>query len=551
MQNTPVLNNGFFLRDTSYKVGSHVDSYHLMNLIKQEKPTDLGVIDIWSMTQKVEMPLYQMSSFKGKNVVGVDDPQGRFTWKVPVAQDIPYVVEDIEESDKPGIDGTTFRVKISALNGIRPFGPTSVLRFSKYAGPELYVVPEDIAKIEPHGEGWAYTVQLVNNDSYRWLDKKYLKPGTKVFRVTSAKGEFGRSYDDTALAGSGYREYYNYVGNAEATSSYSISSRAALIAKNGMTGEGGLKVLEVWRNLDTSLDPTITTLDGIANKMGDKYVRDGIKNQSLIRGWIPAMEAAHITKIAKDIENYLMWGGGGSINAGQDKVRMAKGLWQQLDNSYRRVYNRREFSLDLFRTELFNFFNGKENFVGPDPKRDIVVQTGIGGMKLVNDAIAKYAMASGLILNAKEMGAIQNSGMDLRFGYSFTGFTIPFIANVQFVVNPAFDNVHDNDIDNPIVDGYRLSSYSFIIFDVTQMADDNIILLKHTHLDNGLIWFIEEGDMSYMARQLQGFRGKPNMSGFAVYMRQYMPSIFVKDPTKILKIVMRNPITGLAFGASA
>lgn len=246
-----------------------------------------------------------------------------------------------------------------------------------------------------------------------------------------------------------------------------------------------------------------------------------------------------------------MWGEGGTINAGQDKVRLAKGLWQQLDNAYRRVYNKREFSLDLFRTELFNFFNGKENFVGPDPKRDIVVQTGMGGMKLVNDAIAKYAMSSGLILNAKELGAIQKSGMDLRFGYSFTGFTIPFIANVQFVINPAFDNVHDNDIDNPIVDGYRLSSYSFIIFDVTEMGNDNIILLKHTALDNGLIWFIEEGDMSYMGRQLQGFRGKPNLSGYSVYMRQYMPSIFVKDPTKIMKIVMRNPITGLAFGSAA
>lgn len=551
MQNTPVLNNGFFLRDSSYKVGSHIDSYHLMNLIKQEKPTDLGIIDIWSMTQKVEMPLYQMSSFKGKNVVTVDDPQGRFSWKVPVAQDLPYIVDDIEESDTPGIDGTTFRIKISSIGGARPFGPTSILRFSKYAGPEMYVVPEDVAKIEPHGEGWAYTVQLVNNDNYRFLDKKYLKAGTKIFRTGSAKGEFGRSYDDTSLTGSGHREYYNFVGNAEASSTYSISSRAVLYAKENITADGGLKVLEVWRNLDTGLDPSITTLDGMVNKMGDKYVREGIKNQTLIKGWIPAMEAAHITKIAKDIENYLMWGEGGTVKSGFDKVRMAKGLWQQLDNSYRRVYNRKEFSLDLFRTELFNFFNGKENFVGPDPKRDIVVQTGIGGMKLVNDAIAKYAMASGLILNAKELGAVTNSGMDLRFGYSFTGFTIPFIANVQFVVNPAFDNVHDNDIDNPIIDGYRLSSYSFIIFDVTQMADDNIILLKNKALDQGLIWFIDQGDMSYMGRQLQGFQGNPHKSGYSVYMRQYMPSIFVKDPTKVLKIVMRNPITGLAFGSAA
>lgn len=551
MQNTPVLNNGFFLRDTSYKVGSHLDSQHLMSLIKQEKAHDLGVIDIWAMAQKVEMPLYQMSSFKGKNVVEVDDPQGKFTWKLPVAQDLPFIVEDISGVDKPGLDGTTFRIKIKGQNGIRPFGPTSIIRFSKYSGPELYVVPADVARIEGDSDGWIFTVQLVNSDNYRFLDKKYLKAGTKVFRVTSAKGEYGRSYDDTALAGSNYREYYNFIGNAEATSSYSISSRAVLYAQSNVASDGGVKVLEVWRNLDTGLDPSITNLDGIANKMGDKYVREAIKNQTLIRGWIPAMEAAHISKIAKDIENYLMWGEGGSINAGQDKVRLSKGLWQQLDNAYRRVFTKREFNLEMFRTEIFTFFNGKENFTGPDPKRKIVIQTGMGGMKMINAAIAKEAMSSGLILNATELGAVTRKRMDLHYGYSFTGFTIPFIADLEFVVNPAFDNVHDNDIDNPIIDGFRLSSYSFIVFDITDMKEDNIILLKNKHLDKGLIWFIEQGDMSYMGRQLQGFQGNPAISGYNVYMRQFMPAIFVKDPTRVMKFVMRNPITGLAFGAAA
>ena len=60
---TPVLNNGIFLRDTSYKVSSHVDSYHLLNMMKTSEPMDLGPVDLWAMTQKVEMPLYQMSSF--------------------------------------------------------------------------------------------------------------------------------------------------------------------------------------------------------------------------------------------------------------------------------------------------------------------------------------------------------------------------------------------------------------------------------------------------------------------------------------------------------
>ena len=30
---TPVFNNGLFLRDTSYKASSHVDSYHLASML--------------------------------------------------------------------------------------------------------------------------------------------------------------------------------------------------------------------------------------------------------------------------------------------------------------------------------------------------------------------------------------------------------------------------------------------------------------------------------------------------------------------------------------
>jgi hypothetical protein len=554
-QNTPILNNGIFLRDSSFSTTSHVDTQHLLNLLKPQGPKDLGVIDLWAQMQKVEMPLYQMSSFKGKNVITTDDPQGRFTWKVPVVQDLPFVVDDIEpDLDKLGIDGQTFRIKLKyGSHEGRPFGYGAIIKFSKYSGPEMVVVPEDIAKIEKHGDGWAYTVQLINNDSYRFLDKKYLKAGTKVFRGGSAKGEYGRSYDDLGTLASGYREYINYVGGAEATSHYSVSSRAALMSLNGVANEGGLKVTEIWRSFDSDIatDPSITNLNDLAAKKGKDYVKSAVNSGSLVKGWLPAMEAAHIAKIGRDIETYLMWGTGGTYRSGADNVRMSVGLWHQLDNQYRTVFNKSQFNLELFRTELFNFFNGKENFVGPDPKREIVVQTGMGGMKLVNQAIAKEAMSSGLILNATEIGAVTEKGMNLKYGFSFTGFTIPFIANVKFVLNPAFDNVHDNDIDNPIIEGFRLSSYSFIIFDVTDNMEDNIFLLKHGTFDQGLIWFVEEGDMSYMARQTQGFKGNPRMSGYAVYMRQLMPAIWVKDPTKVLKLVMRNPITSLAFGSGS
>ena len=539
---TPVLNNGIFLRDTSYQTSSHVDSYHLSNLLKSAEPTDMGPVDLWAMAQKVEMPLYQMSSFGGKNVIMVDNARGEYKWQIPVAQDLPYIVEDIEPANaNKGVDGQSFKIKLNK----RTFGHGDIITYDKYNGVEMYITQDDVI---PAGDGVIYTVQLVNNDNAKFLDNKYLKVGTKVFRKGSARGEYGERFSDLGEVKAGYREFYNYVGGAEAHVHYSISSRADLMMKGGMKADGTVPVIELWRNFEPeySKDPSITSLENMVAKLGKDGVKRAMQSGQLSRTFLTTLEGAHLTKIANDIETYLMWGQGGRIKQdGPDDLRLSVGLWKQLDNSYKRIYNKGSFNLDLFKSEIFNFFNGRVEFQGPDPKRQLVVQTGLGGMKLVNEAIKKEAINSGLVINASEIGAITGKGMDLNFGFAYTQYVIPFLANVKFVLNPAFDNVHTNDIENPIIDGFPLSSYNFIIFDITDNTNDNIFMLKLSW-DNQLRWFYQNGTMDYMGRT-QGFQSSGQFNGYRVFMTQTMPAIWVKDPTKVLKIVMRNPVTGGSF----
>ena len=56
---------------------------------------------------------------------------------------------------------------------------------------------------------------------------------------------------------------------------------------------------------------------------------------------------------------------------------------------------------------------------------------------------------SNYVINADDNGIVTGSGMDLGYGFAFTSFVIPFLANCKFVLNPAFDNLHTNDIENP------------------------------------------------------------------------------------------------------
>jgi hypothetical protein len=540
---TPVLNNGIFLRDTNYQASSHVDSYHLVNMLKTAEPMDLGPVDIWAMAQKVEMPLYQLSSFGGKNIIMVDNARGEYKWQTPVSQELPYIIENIIDpaNKTKGVDGTTFQIKINR----REFGHGDIITYDKYNGVEMYITADDVLTM---GDGFIYTVQLVNNDNYRFLDNKYLANGTKLFRKGSARGEYGERFSDI-MTRAGFREFYNFVGGAEAHVHYSISSRADLMIKGGMNADGTVPVTEIWRNFDKSMDPSITKIEDMVSTMGKDYVKRAMSNGNLTRTFLTTMEAAHLTKIATDIETYLMWGHGGRVKQdGPDDIRLSVGLWKQLDNAFKRVYNKSNFSLELFRSELYNFYAGRVEFQGPDPKRQLIVQTGMGGMRLVNEAIKQEAVNSGLQIMAAAnngIGAITGQGMDLNYGFAFTSYVIPFLANVKFVLNPAFDNIHTNDIENPIIDGNPLSSYSYIIFDITDTGNDNIYLLKLSW-DNQLKWWYQNGTMDYMGRS-QGFASSGQFNGYRVYMTQTMPAIWVKDPTKVLKIVMRNPITGGSF----
>ena len=538
---TPVLNNGLFLRDTNYKASSHIDSYHLTNMLGNAEPTDMGPVDLWAMTQKVEMPLYQMASFGGKNTIMVDNARGEYKWQTPVAQELPVSLGklDAAAAGTRGIDGQSFKIKLSK----REFGHGDIITYDKYNGLELYITADDILQV---GVGWVYTCELVNSNSTTALADKYLAVGTKFFRKGSARGEYGERFSDITT-GAGFREFYNFVGGAEAHVHYSISSRADLMIKGGMNADGSVPVTEIWRNFDKSVDPSLSSIEDIASAMGKDYVKKAFDNGSLSRTFLTSMEGAHLSKIANDIETYLMWGNGGRIKQdGPDDLRLSVGLWKQLDNSFKRVYNKSGFDLDMFKNELYNFYAGKVEFDGPDPKRQLVVQTGIGGMQLINTAIAADAAANTVMTtNADAVGAVTGKGMDLGYGFAYTSFIIPFLANVKFVLNPAFDNLHTNDIENPLVDGRPLSSYSYIIFDVTDSGSDNIHLLKLSW-DNQLKWFYQNGTMDYMGRT-QGFASTGHFNGYRVMMTQTMPAIWVEDPTKVLKIVMKNPITGGSF----
>jgi hypothetical protein len=538
---TPVLNNGIFLRDTVYNpLGTHFDRAHISNL-SPTKPDDLGIIDIWAMRQKSEMPLYSLSSFKGKNVIYTDGH--KYTWKIPTQSVAPYIVEAFlpADKDKVGQDGQTFQIKLNE----QWFGHGSIFTYDKYNGAEMYVTDDPIIKAS---DGYVYTVKLVNNKNSQYIERQFLTAGTYVFRVGSARDEHSSMWDDFKFEGSGYREFFNYVGEASAHSHYALSEDAAVM---GLKSE----VAELIR-FHKPMDPSVKKIEDLDSLTGSRtntkaYMKAAYAAGDLSYTWTRKLDTVHMNKIANDIETYLMWGKGGFIRnaaGGANDVRMPVGLWKQLDNGYKRVYTRGEFNMAMFKSEIFNFFNGKVDWDGPDSSRKLIVQTGRAGMELVNNAIMKEINNSGMVINATDIGAVSGDRMSLEWGMYADKIKLPFLANLQFVYNAAFDNVHNNPIENPTVDGYALSSYSFVIFDYNEdQGNDNIKLLKYApngmYAESDLKYFYQNGTCDYMGKKTN-FASTGDFSGYKVKFQMRYPTIWVADPTKILRFSMKNPITG-------
>ncbi len=309
------------------------------------------------------------------------------------------------------------------------------------------------------------------------------------------------------------------------------------------------EIVEVF-NVSENLDPNVQKIEDLVKIKGKAGMQKMKQDGTLSYGWLRKKDAASITKVLKDVENYLMWGQGGWIrgNMGPNDTYLPVGLWKQLDNGYKIVYTRDTFTFNMFENAIFNFFHGKIDFEGPDSGRKLMIQTGKAGMKLIHNAIMKEVAASGMILNATDVGALTGEAMSLGWGYSYTKIKIPFLANLEFVYNAAFDSVNNNEIENPLIEGYPSSSYSFIIYDFnSDMGSDNIRLLKYApgndvaHSD--IRWWHQNGTFDYYG-QRSGFASSGNFSGFKVFFEMNNPAIWVKDPTKVLKLVIKNPITG-------
>lgn len=100
----------------------------------------LGMFNLSTILTKLLKLLYLQSQIKG------------FTWSTAVTLENPIVVEDLSESDKPGIDGQEFKV---AFN--RPFSVTNVITYDHIHNKFQLIVTKEPYK---DGDRWVHHLKI-------------------------------------------------------------------------------------------------------------------------------------------------------------------------------------------------------------------------------------------------------------------------------------------------------------------------------------------------------------------------------------------------------
>ncbi len=542
--------------------GSHMDATHIAMMEAPKMHTHLGTIDMWAYKRKADVPFLSIAGIGSNNIVYAETDW--VTYDVATASDTSVsIVQDISDANS-GRGGTEFEILLNSGG----FGHGQVFKFDNMLKEEIMVTDAPIRQVEI-GPGLKQTVYTVKRlDSTEPLDKLFLQAGTKLIpQHTEMSPEFGQKFASFGVKAGKANKYIVPVGQVTQQVHYSVTTKVAQYgggATGNFTVDGDTKAA-----MDKAFEyyfklPNVGNTNGI-NTLNQalqspalaKEIGESFKGGKVNIAISTLYDSLALKFLARGEQSYQLWGTGGvRSQGGMDEYWAGVGAWQQLDTGYKYVASLNNFSLDVLKAAIYQYFYGKidQPDSGSEPEFD--VQMGMGGRQLMNKIISDQVSAQALQIHIKDFDQVSGSIHSLDYKpMIFKSVTIPFVAKLNFIYNPAFDPIDTNELTNPTMPGgFKLSSYSMIFHEVNSLAGkDNIKILRSKEGGGKVFMEVVNGQGSHPLTQQIGpsgvimHQGANLKTGYAAYFRKQMDSLHVIDPTKVLKVVFANPLTGSTF----
>lgn len=552
----PVLNNGVYLNSVEYNSESHLDSAHVTNLNQgKENITDLGIVQPFVSSGYLVKPYLYSFSNMGKNRIYLDGHM--WTWKQPLHDEPCYIVADMSRSEKPGAMGSKFKIKVNK----RKYDNGFVIAMDQHSPDHLHITEDEIIE---DGDGVILTVRYKSvNAANQWFPKELLRPGTKLFAISTYETEFSQTYSSIPNISGGMRTYMQTISDSYAQLHYSVTRNAAFKQVNSNVTasiKDYQKVIEMYTfgkgtlGYDLSMQGQIpnTQKAGIlSSAYSKKYGKGGMKQMKkdlVVSSWVPAIEAMGISYLEKMVEQDAIWGSGGTITYdGKGTVQTSLGLFHQLNMGNVHTYDLFNWSLQKFEAVLASRLKDR---IEPFKSNEITIRTGQGGFAMVRNWLRHLPSQAGMVQQANDF--IKGIGKDNQKLHwtnpNITSYEMTSgYGTIRFELAPGLDPIDSNEYINPMVPvsdtfgGHRLSSYIFIIDDITNSNEGNIVELMYgPDWDLRKSW--QSGKLDYMGKST--YQRSSHHPGFEVYLEKHHKAYWVKDVTKSLLIKPINPFTG-------
>jgi hypothetical protein len=532
---------------------NHVDIPYVTALAP-EKPLDFGVLDLWALKQRTDSPLLTMA-IDNAQVIYSDSEY--YTFSLPTAADTTTrLVSGGLDKDKFGMDGEEIPFVVTR----RDLSAGSIFKFDVTSRISFTVVDRPIEQLGEHFRLWAY---LNTNAQVKYVTKAEFQPMRQIIKLADIRGLDFSSYKAVwSLSNSGPAKYKNYLSNALLQQHYRVSSGAVEYLNTNTRIDGAqIRAME-----ETVMQ--FYQVRGIAdNKVIDLRNREAYKTyferlqEAKARGagegaMVNLLDSIAINLLQKQNNDLMIWSDQVNLlRDGYDTTRLVPGVWFQLDLAgYKHSYSIDSFTLDTLTNAIKDFEFGKVALRESISDNEYVIRTGRGGSELIYQAFMKKGFQIPAQINNADHGFITGSANNLTYNVPrFTRYQIPNIGYLRVEWEPGFDPVKADEYVNPILaGGYRLSSYTMLIEDYNTGRDNIAIIRKN---GSKLRMIVEAGDQTHPllrtgtninGQNIQVHAASDELSGYQVKFVGRADTAIVKDPTRLLKLVPKNPRTGIA-----
>jgi hypothetical protein len=539
----------------SLGIKNHIDIPYVTALAP-EKPLDFGVLDLWALRQRTDSPLLTLA-IDNAQVIYTDADY--YTFELPSAADsTTRLVSGGNGGDKQGQDGEEIPFVVSR----RDLSPGSIFKFDLTSRISFTVVDRVIEQLGEHFKLWA---TLNTNSQVKFVSQAEFQPQRQIIKLADMRSlDFSSHKSVWSISGvPSLAKYKNYISNIMLQQSYRVTS-------------GACEYLQSHTRIDPKqiqmMEQTVLQfyqVRGIAdNKVIDLRNPESYKMyferlmEEKVKGngeaaMVNLLDSVAINMMQKQNNDLMIWSDQiDLLRDGYDTQRLVPGVWFQLDLAgYKHTFSIDTFTLDTLTDAIKDFEFGKVPLRESISNNVYIIKTGRGGSELIYQAFMKKGFQIPAQMQNSEFGFITGANAaNLTYNAPrFTRYQIPNIGYIEIQWEPGFDPVKADEFVNPVLaGGYRLSSYTMLIEDYNT-SRDNICILRKNGTKMRMI--VEAGDNTHpLLRSTTNINGmnisvnaaSDELSGYQVKFVSKADTAIVKDPTKLLKLVPKNPRTGIA-----